>query len=71
MNTACKTLVSAALSTLLAGCASDGVALASKQSGPAYDYAYIATVDHVADHAPERVRVIWVNPPEEVTGADE
>ena len=57
MNTACKTLASAAVLTLLSACASDGTALVQQHSDPAYDYEYIATVEHIANHAPERVRV--------------
>lgn len=65
MNTACKTLVSAAVLSLLSACATADSA--SLKPGPTIteDTAYIVAVDDVAKHESVRVDVIWVNPPYE------
>jgi hypothetical protein len=65
MNTACKTLVSAAVLSLLSACATtDGTAVARPGRSIVQNSQYIAVVEDRASHAPERVRVIWVNPPD-------
>ena len=64
MNTACKTLVSAAALCLLSACATDGTAVVRPGRSIVQDSQYIAIVEDRANHAPERVRVIWVNPPD-------
>ena len=65
MNTARKTLVSAAVLCLLSACATtDGTAVARPGATIVQDSRYIAVVEDRANHAPERVRVIWVNPPD-------
>jgi len=65
MNTACKTLVFAAVLSLLSACATtDGTAVARPGRSIVQDSQYIAVVEDRAEHAPERCRVIWVNPPD-------
>ncbi len=62
MNTARKTFISAAVLLLLSACATADTATYRPQTG-GDDMEYVAAVDHAADHAPVRVRVLWVNPP--------
>ena len=65
MNTACKTLVSAAVLCLLSACATTEQAAVVRPGRTIVDDSqYIAAVENMANHAPERVRVIWVNPPD-------
>lgn len=63
MNTACKTLVSAAVLSLLSACATTDTA--RHDPGPTIkeNTAYIVAVDDIAQHESVRVDVIWVNPP--------
>lgn len=65
MNTACKTLVSAAALSLLAACATTDTASFKPQRTIVQDKQYVAAVEKAATKAPVRVRVIWVNPPED------
>lgn len=63
MNTACKTLLIAVASLLLAACASGSTA--QLKHGAAgmndVDAAYVAAVESASKSA--GVRVVWVNPP--------
>ena len=65
MNTSCKTLVSAAVLLLLSACATtDESASFVPRRTIVQDSGYVAAVEDAANHAPVRVRVVWVNPPE-------
>ncbi|KFN50301.1 hypothetical protein [Arenimonas composti] len=70
MNTASKLVVATAV-IALAGCASSGgTAMVSPTTTSKVDSAYVAAVEHAANKAPVRVRVIWVNPPERQNSAE-
>jgi hypothetical protein len=65
MNTACKTLASAAALCLLSACAmTPEMATIDPGSTIIQDEDYIAAVEDGAHDAPVRVRVIWVKPPD-------
>ncbi len=65
MNTACKMLVSVAALSLLGACATADTASFKPKRTIVQDSDYVAAVEDAASHAPVRVRVIWVNPPED------
>jgi hypothetical protein len=66
MNTACKTVVAAAVLSLLSACATtDENARFSPRRTIVQDSDYVAAVEDAATHSPVRVRVVWINPPVE------
>jgi hypothetical protein len=65
MNTARKFLVSAVSMILLSACSTTGLTTRFEpRRESVQDYEYIARIESSAMKAPERVDVIWVNPPE-------
>lgn len=59
-----KIVVASASLAMLAGCASGGASLATRERGVQTDVAYVARVESMARRRGVAVR--WVNPPREV-----